>query len=152
MSSLVIGLLLANAAQCPRTGHALVVEAVSHRLTLCAQGEASMDYPVAIGSGGIAGRRVGWAQTPLGQFTLQAPRPSKDYHVFIPLQNPDPARFTAWAIGIHGPPRANRADGASNVATDWTWGCIALASDAEVDAIAQWVRTNRVTRADFVRR
>jgi hypothetical protein len=30
---------------------------------------------------------------------------------------------------------------ALNVETDWTLGCIAVASDAEIDQIAEWVRS-----------
>ena len=134
---------------CPVRGTAVVVETNAHRLTLCDAGRETKHYRVAIGSGGIAKQRVGRAQTPLGTFTLLAPRASKNFHVFIGLQNPDPKRFSAWAIGLHGPPRDTRDAGDLNIETDWTWGCIALASDALIDEVAAFVRERNVTRVEF---
>ena len=104
---------------------------------------------VAIGSGGVAKKRVGWAQTPLGIFTLAALRPSAQFYTFIPLVNPDLKRFSAWAIGLHGPPRATKDEGDVNIDTDWTWGCIALRSDERIDEVAAWVREKKVTRVEF---
>jgi len=147
MWSLVVGSLLASL--CPERGAAVIVETATHQLSLCREGAVDQHYDVAIGSGGVAARRVGWAQTPLGSFTLAAAVPSSHYHVFVPLVNPDPKRFSAWAIGIHGPPRANKDDGHSNVESDWTLGCIAVASDREIDEVAEWIRSNKVTRVEF---
>jgi hypothetical protein len=141
-------LLAAEAPACPATGLALVVDTARHRLALCEGGTAARVYEVAIGSNGPAPKRVGWAQTPLGTFTLTAPRPSTQFHVFIPLANPDPKRFSAWAIGIHGPQRGWERAGHVNVESDWTLGCIAVSSDEEIDAIAAWVRERRVSRIE----
>ncbi len=138
-----------NLSPCPAQALAVVVDTAKHQMILCRDGAPELTYDVAIGSGGPAPKRVGWAQTPLGRFSLGGPVRSSHYHVFIPLQNPDPKRFSAWAIGIHGPPRENKDDGHSNVETDWTLGCIAVATDAEIDQVAQWVREHRVTRVDF---
>ena len=54
--------------------------------------------------------------------------------------------FTGGAIGIHGPPRgwATLAELAMLVAQDWTAGCIALATDADIEAVAAWVRKEEV--------
>lgn len=145
----MLPLLLATLSLCPSSGPALVVETGAHRLTLCHDGEAAATYRVAIGSGGVAKHRVKWAQTPLGVFQLAAPRPSQQFHTFIPLVNPDPKRFSAWAIGLHGPPRETKDEGDLNVGSDWTWGCIALASDALIDEVAAFVRERRVTRVEF---
>lgn len=145
----MLGLLLTMLATCPPSVNAVVVETHSHRLFLCEGGQAIAEYEVAIGSGGTSSGRVKWAQTPLGRFTLTEPRPSAHFHVFIPLTNPDPKRFSAWAIGIHGPPRETKDEGALNVASDWTWGCIALASDALIDEVATFVRSRHATRVDF---
>lgn len=134
---------------CPKTGPAVVVSTATHRLVLCEAGQAVHVYEVAIGSGGPAPGRVGWAQTPLGTFRLNAPIPSAKFHVFVPLANPDPKRFSAWAIGLHGPMRGWEDAGHVNVETDWTLGCIAVATDAEIDDIAAWVRRLRVTRVEL---
>ncbi len=126
----------------------MIVATSTHSMELCRDGTAEHRYDVAIGSGGPAPKRVGWAQTPLGRFTLALPIPSAKYHVFVPLQNPDPKRFSAWAIGIHGPPRENKDDGHSNVEQDWTLVCIAVSSDKEIDEVAAWIRSGRVTRVE----
>ena len=118
-------------------------------MTLCESGTAAHTYRVAIGSGGIAGKRVKWAQTPTGTFTLLAPRPSAQFHTFIGLANPDPKRFSAWAIGLHGPPRETKDEGAVNVDSDWTLGCIAVMSDQLIDEVSAWVREKKVTRVEF---
>ena len=141
--------LVLAVAPCPDHGTAVIVETGEHRMTLCEAGEPHSTYRVAIGSGGVAKKRVGWAQTPLGTFTLSAPRPSSQFHTFIPLVNPDPKRFSAWAIGLHGPPRATKDEGSLNVDSDWTWGCIAVMSDQLIDDVAAWVRERKVTRVEF---
>jgi len=127
----------------------VVVSTALHQLVLCDEGRAQREFPVAIGSGGPAPGRVGWAQTPLGKFTLAPPRGSSQFHLFVPLVNPDPKRFSAWAIGLHGPPRDSKEAGKSNVETDWTWGCIAVSSDPEIEAIAAWLSARSVKRVEF---
>jgi hypothetical protein len=112
-------LIILAAAPCPDAGTALVVETGAHRLTLCEAGVAHSTHRVAIGSGGVA------------------------------IVNPDPKRFSAWAIGLHGPPRATKDEGDVNIDTDWTWGCIALRSDERIDEVAAWVREKKVTRVEF---
>ncbi|MCC6335147.1 MAG: L,D-transpeptidase [Myxococcales bacterium] len=141
-------LLLAAEPACPSGGTAVVVDTAQHVLLLCDAGATVRRFDVAIGENGPAPKRVGWAQTPLGTFTLAAPRPSKQFHVFVPLVNPDPKRFRAWAIGVHGPQRGWENAGHVNVESDWTLGCIAVASDAEIDAIAAFVRERKVRRID----
>ncbi|GMU58345.1 MAG: hypothetical protein AMXMBFR34_01080 [Myxococcaceae bacterium] len=143
-----VTLILAAEPACPPHGAAIVVDTARHLLVLCDAGATIRSFEVAIGENGPAPRRVGWAQTPLGTFTLAAPRPSKQFHVFVPLVNPDPKRFTAWAIGVHGPQRGWENAGHVNVESDWTLGCIAVASDGEIDAIAAFVRDRRVRRID----
>lgn len=145
----MLALLLAALPLCPPVGDAVVVEFGAHQLTLCEGGQTHRQYRVAVGSGGATRGRVGWAQTPLGVFELLAPRPSAKFHTFIPLKNPDAKRFSAWAIGLHGPPRETKDEGDLNVSVDWTWGCVALASDALVDEVAAFVRDRKVTRVEF---
>lgn len=148
LATALAALLAADAPACPPAGPAIVVDTKTHRLALCEDGAVTRQFDVAIGENGPAPKRVGWAQTPLGRFTLAAPRPSKQFHVFVPLENPDPKRFSAWAIGIHGPQRGWERAGHVNVESDWTLGCIAVASDEAIDAIAEWVRARRVRRID----
>jgi len=131
---------------------AVVVDTRRHRLTLCEAGQARESFPVALGSGGVDKRRVGDNKTPLGTYGLGAPRASQDFHLFVPVAYPTPAQarlgFTGSAIGIHGPPR-----GFSGVLAripvrvpDWTAGCIAVRTDAEIDRIGAWLRARKGPR------
>jgi L,D-transpeptidase catalytic domain len=43
-------------------------------------------------------------------------------------------------VGIHGPDRHFRWAGRLNTWFDWTAGCIALATDEEVQAVAAWIQ------------
>ena len=149
MTLLLIAQLLAQPPPCPARGAAIIVETAAHQMALCDAGNPVKVYRVAIGSGGVAAKRVGWAQTPLGVYSLSGPIPSSQFHVFVPLANPDPKRFSAWAIGLHGPTRDTKDEGSLNVSVDWTLGCIAVASDAEIDEVAAWVRATRVKRIEL---
>ena len=108
--------------------------------------EQIASHPVALGWRGIGKRRRGDGKTPLGRYDLGVPRPSRKYGTFIPVGYPTAEQrqrgFTGSAIGIHGPPRETRHAGLANVADDWTLGCIAVADDATIRAVAAWVRAN----------
>jgi murein L,D-transpeptidase YafK len=131
-------------AACRGMGAAVVVRTSEHALLLCDGDAQHARYAVALGAGGVGKRREGDERTPLGAYALGAPRASKSYGTFVPVGYPtqEQARlgFTGGAIGIHGPPRAFARLGALNTVSDWTAGCIAVGSDAEVEAIAAWVR------------
>jgi hypothetical protein len=136
-----------GALSCPPSGHAVLVVTASRALWLCADGVPAARFAVAIGRSGVGKRRRGDGRTPLGTYPLGAPRPSERYGTFIPIVYPTPEQaargFTGAAVGIHGPPR--KMDGAEYPVTgvDWTLGCIATGSDAEVGAIADFVRERR---------
>src|SRR5262245_55079376 len=132
--------------RCAGAARAVVVDTRNHTLALCADGAATEVFAVALGTGGVDKRRQGDNRTPRGAYPLGAPRPSRDFGTFIPVAYPTRAQaragFTGSAIGIHGPPRAFAWAGPANVATDWTAGCIAVASDAEITRIAGWIRAH----------
>ena len=46
-------------------------------------------------------------------------------------------------MGIHGPDRRFRWAGRMNAWFDWTAGCVALATDEEVQAVAAWVQKRK---------
>jgi murein L,D-transpeptidase YafK len=129
---------------CPEKGAALSVSTREHRLALCEGGRPVRSFPVALGSGGVGKTRQGDARTPLGLYPLGAPRPSEQFHTFIPVRYPTRAQRahgrTGSAVGVHGPPRATRWAGLANTSADWTLGCIAVGSDQEIDEIAGWIR------------
>jgi murein L,D-transpeptidase YafK len=134
----------ASAAQCPAAGAVVAVDTRAHRLHLCRDGREERSFAVAIGSGGAGKRLAGDKKTPLGTYGLGAPRPSKQFGTFVPVAYPTTAQrangFTGGDIGVHGPKRGFRFLGSLNVKIDWTLGCIAVASDDEIAAIAAWVR------------
>jgi murein L,D-transpeptidase YafK len=152
---LAVGLLPASPAAVPAAmaqegepcrgvGSAVVVRTSEHALLLCDGDAQQARYPVSLGAGGVGKRREGDERTPLGAYPLGAPRASRSYGTFVPVGYPtqEQARlgFTGGAIGIHGPPRAFARMGRLNTISDWTAGCIAVGSDAEVEAIAAWIR------------
>jgi len=136
---------------------AVVVDTGEHRLHLCWRGESERTFTVALGVNGVDKRREGDNRTPLGSYPLGAPRASRTFHVFVPVDYPtaDQTRrgFSGGAIGIHGPPRGlgGLARLLELVGTDWTAGCIAVATDQEIDDIADWVRRREVKAVRLVR-
>jgi murein L,D-transpeptidase YafK len=116
---------------------------------LCAGGTIDRTFPVALGMRGVGKQRQGDARTPLGHYGLGPPRRSQNFHIFVPVQYPTPAQarmgFTGSAIGIHGPPRGwSLTELAALVARDWTIGCIAVATDDDIEAVAAWIRRHGV--------
>jgi hypothetical protein len=128
---------LADAGPCDGRKSALVVWTQSHRLFVCEAGRTADEYPVSLGRGGVSGPRVYSDKTPLGTWTLSAPRPSNGFGTFISFRG---------LYGLHGPPRSSRNGGRYNVSTDWTLGCVAVASDAIIDLLADWVRAHPSAR------
>jgi len=139
-----------SAARDCRAGEtAIVVDTRAHQLHLCAGGKLERTFVVALGARGVGKQREGDNRTPLGRYGLGPPRASQSFHIFVPVQYPTPSQarlgFTGGAIGIHGPPRGwSLAALASLVAQDWTAGCIAVATDADIEAVADWIRKHEV--------
>jgi murein L,D-transpeptidase YafK len=94
-------------------------------------------------------RVEGDERTPTGRYPLGAPRPSAPFHRFIPVGYPTAGQRaegrTGGAIGIHGPDRRFRLLGSLTTRVDWTAGCLAVGSDAEIDRIAEWVAAARAS-------
>lgn len=103
-------------------------------------------FHVALGRGGVDKRAEGDSRTPRGRYTLGAARPSSRYHRFIPVGYPTASQagqgFTGSDVGIHGPRDAFAWLGRTTVWVDWTRGCIALGTKADVDRVAEWARVN----------
>lgn len=119
-------------------------------MTLCENGNAHKTYPVRLGIGGIGKTREGDQKTPLGTYVLSAPRASAKYGLFIQIGYPTEAQrkhgFTGSSIGVHGPGREFTWLGRAINLFDTTNGCVGIATDAEMQAIAQWVREHAVAR------
>ncbi len=133
-----------DVAPCARLEPHVVVVTKDHKLLLCERGREVASYRVALGRAGTGKRAQGDDKTPLGFYTLGAPRPSSRFGTFIPIAYPTREQrlrgFTGAAVGIHGPDRRFRWAGRLNAWADWTAGCVALATDDEVEAIAAWVQ------------
>ena len=139
-----------NTSPCSGQGTSVVIRTGDKRLHLCEGGKSRQAFDVAIGWAGTPKRKQGDNKTPLGSYPLGRPRGSKRYHRFIPISYPTPAQrrrgYSGSAIGIHGPPRWSTWAGSLNTALGWTRGCIAVGSDAEIDAISAWMRAKRPRR------
>jgi murein L,D-transpeptidase YafK len=132
---------------CPEREIAIVVDTGAHELVLCEAGRAAATFSVAIGRGGTGKRVEGDNKTPLGDYALGEPRASEKFDVFVPVEYPTKKQaqegYTGGAIGIHGPSRGGKMLGRFNGWVDWTRGCIAVASDDEIERLADWVRRNK---------
>lgn len=132
---------------CSGIGTALYVDATERMLWLCESGKAIEAIPVALGRGGVDKRVEGDAKVPLGEYPLGSPVPSKAFHLFIPVGYPTPSQrrrgFTGGAIGVHGPLRYG---GPIGTTIDWTLGCIAVGTDAEIGRVADWIKTTKARR------
>lgn len=143
-------------SHCPGQEPALVVETSSRALYLCsAAGKAVKSFAVSLGRGGLDKRKQGDRRTPLGTYTLGAPRPSRaGFDTFIPVGYPTRRQrargLTGSAIGVHGPP-----DGwpepvvRFGMRSDWTDGCIMVGTVKEIRTIASWVRKTGARRIDI---
>lgn len=133
---------------CADKGTALYVDATHRTLWLCESGKAIEAMPVALGKGGLDKRVEGDAKVPLGAYALGSPRPSKSFHLFIPVGYPTPVQrrkgFSGGAIGVHGPLRAY--GGPISTGIDWTLGCIAVGTDEEIGRVADWIKTSKARR------
>ncbi len=125
-------------------GNLVVVEARAHTLWLCSERRAVARFKVALGRGGLDKTREGDDRTPIGTYSLGAPRPSSRFGTFIPIGYPTAEQrargLTGKDVGIHGPER--RAAWLRSLSTwiDWTAGCVATGTDDEIAVVAAFVR------------
>lgn len=135
---------------CAGRGSAVLVLTVPHELHLCRDGLVVKSFPVDLGRGGVGKTRQGDEKVPLGTYPLGPGRPSTYFHTFIPVGYPTAAQrragYTGGAIGIHGPLQIPPGTDLVRPTGDWTLGCIALPTEAAVDEVARWLRTESVRR------
>jgi murein L,D-transpeptidase YafK len=128
----------------------VLVRAREHRLWLCEKGQPASSFSVRLARNGAGKSAAGDGKIPLGAYALGAPRVSKKYGTFIPIEYPTPAQaargLTGGSVGIHGPDRRVRWLGRLVNVFDTTDGCIGLASDEEMTQIAAWLRAARARR------
>lgn len=140
-------LALGEPGPCSSSAPQVVVETKDHKLWLCDGGRPVASYRVSLGRGGTGKRAQGDNKTPLGTYPLGAPRGSSRFGTFVPVAYPTPEQrtqgYTGADVGIHGPDRRFRWARWVNAWFDWTAGCIALATDDEVDVVADWVQKRK---------
>lgn len=129
---------------CKYQGTKVYVDTASHLLFTCEKGRAVGSWRVSLGRGGVGKEAEGDQKTPIGSYALGKPRPSvSGFGVFIPIGYPnaaDRARGrTGHSVGIHGPPDGSEHPADIFEATDWTFGCIAVARLEDNEAIAAWI-------------
>ncbi len=131
-------------ATCPPSGDVVAVFTRKRELWLCREGVETARVRIALGRGGNGKSRHGDRRTPLGDYAMGSPRPSSQYGTFIPIAYPTPEQarrgHTGQDVGIHGPPRGLEEPDYPTTAVDWTLGCIATGTDADVEAVAAFVR------------
>lgn len=136
-------------AACPATGDVVAVFTRKRELWLCRHGSEVGRIRVALGRGGNGKKKTGDSRTPLGSYAFGAPRPSKQYGVFIPFDYPTREQaskgHSGGALGIHGPPRGQEEPEYPTTAFDWTLGCIATGTDSDAETVAEFVRRYRPT-------
>jgi hypothetical protein len=125
----------------------LAVDVAAHELWLCDQAQGITSFSVRLARRGLGKTKAGDQKVPIGTYTLGAPRPSKQYGIFIPIGYPTPAQaaraYTGGAVGVHGPGRKVRWLGRLVNLFDTTDGCVGIATDDEMKRIAAWVTSHR---------
>jgi L,D-transpeptidase catalytic domain len=134
-----------GAAVCAAPDVRVVVDLKKHALALCDHDQVRGTFAVRLGRGGIGKTREGDGKTPVGVYPLGEPRTSNRYGTFIPIGFPTDeqkkAGYTGSAVGVHGPARWVKWLGSLVNTFDSSDGCVGVARDAEIEAIADWVRT-----------
>jgi len=130
-------------ASCQGRSTSIVVRVRDHVLLACEDDRIRQKAKVSLGTGGVGKQRQGDRRTPLGVYELGDARPSERFGIFIPIGYPTSEQirhgFTGGDVGIHGPTRPFRWAGPINARFDWTQGCIALATDEELEALRDWM-------------
>jgi murein L,D-transpeptidase YafK len=131
-------------AICEHQDARIVVDLKEHELTLCQRTKVVETFAIRLGRGGVGKSRAGDHKTPVGTYPLGQPRSSKRYGTFIPIGYPTPEQrkkgMTGGGIGVHGPDRRVKWLGRLVNTFDSSEGCVGLATDAEMERIAKWVR------------
>ena len=138
-----------NPIRCDADRSYIFVQVRKNRLALCEDGRVVGQYRAAMGAGGYGKRRQNDRKTPIGDYPLGPPRPSRSgFHTFIPVLYPSESQrragYTGGAIGIHGPTRWARPLGRVSTIRNWTDGCVALGADREIEEIASWVMRRQI--------
>lgn len=136
---------------CTGLGTLLIADTKTQILYLCKNGKSVGDFDFSKGWNGVQKRKEGDERTPLGVYSIKAPRRSDaGFHKFIHINYPTTLQkkngYTGSNVGIHGPSRWARCLGRLNTYFDWTNGCLAVASDRDIDEVSRFVEENKVEK------
>jgi hypothetical protein len=136
---------------CKGLGTLLIADTATQILYLCKNGKSVRDFDFAKGWGGTGKRQEGDERTPLGVYSIKAPQKSASgFHKFIHIGYPTSFQkkegYTGSNVGIHGPSRWARCLGRLNTYFNWTNGCLAVASDRDMDEVSRFVEENSVNK------
>lgn len=136
---------------CTGLGTLLIADTATQILYLCKNGKSVKDFDFAKGWNGTAKRAEGDERTPLGVYNIRAPQKSasgfhKFIHIGYPTSHQRKLGYTGSNVGIHGPSRWARCLGRLNTYFNWTNGCLAVASDRDMDEVSRFVEENSVTK------
>ena len=138
-----------ESAPCRGPGAHVEVDTARATLHLCNGSALVASFTVALARNGTGKTARGDLKTPLGKYALGRPRASAKFGTFIPIGYPTEAQkkqgLTGADVGIHGPHRRLEWLGSMNAWLDWTQGCVAVATDEEIGAIARWVDAAKAT-------
>ncbi|MFH1258397.1 MAG: L,D-transpeptidase family protein [Elusimicrobiota bacterium] len=128
----------------------ILVDTKSGKMELWQDSKSIKKYRVAIGRGGVNKHQQNDNKTPLGNYSIGSPRPSRRFSIFIPLNYPTAEQiskgYTGGNIGIHGPHRLFKKLGTINTWFNWTQGCIAVGTEREILDIANWMKKQKVNK------
>lgn len=132
------------AADCARYAKPhLLVRIRGHQLLLCDMGEPVKSFSVRLARNGAGKTKSGDGKLPVGTYSVGSPRPSKLYGTFVPIGYPTSGQaargLTGGGVGVHGPDRRARWLGSLVNLFDTTDGCVGLASDDDMEAVAHWI-------------
>lgn len=148
--SMTIVSIAAENNPCNGQNTSVVINTDSRKMYLCKNNKLHQEFKIAIGKKGTGKQKEGDKKTPLGEYSLGNPRDSSRFGTFIPVGYPTPEQkkqeFSGSDVGIHGPFRLFKWFGSINTWMNWTQGCVAVGSDAEISSIAQWVKDNKINR------
>jgi murein L,D-transpeptidase YafK len=133
-----------NPSQASATASLVIVAKARRILSLYAAGRPIRTYHVALGTNPVGPKRQsGDRRTPEGRYVIDFRKADSQYHRSLHVSYPsavdrEAARRRGVSPGgdifIHGLPNGMQDRERALLASDWTWGCIAV-TNAEIEEI-----------------
>lgn len=139
--------LCSEEAVCVEESPSIVISKQDEKLYLCNGTSIDYKYEIAVGEKGWGKKREGDKKTPIGEYVIGEPRPSKRFYIFIPIGYPTLDQktqgYTGSDIGIHGPWQPLKWLGRLNNLVNWTQGCIAVGRNSDIKTISLWIKDKK---------